>query len=110
MRSACSQQASIKCQFSLFTLLPWGKGGQRGSKSLLVIFLTLGLSGPLEGRRAGQGLQGPGTDCTSSSTSAAVTAQGARVQQRPASLPYSWKPSIYALRPAPFFSVFFLPG
>ena len=46
-----------------------------------------------------------------SSVSAALATMGARVQQRPAFLPDSWKSSISALRPPPFFyHIFFPPG
>lgn len=41
--------------------------------------------------------------------SVALTTPRARVQRRPAFLPYSWKSSISALRPPPFFyHIFFL--
>lgn len=62
----------------------------------------------LEDRGATQSLPGPGDACTSLLLSAALTVQGARVQQRPALLPYSWKSSIYALSPPPFSYIIFL--
>lgn len=77
----------------------------------LTIFLAVLHRGqPSRSRGAIQGLPGPGNPCTSSFTSAALSARRARVQQRPAFLPYSWKSSIYALRPPPFFYIFFPPG
>ena len=70
----------------------------------LTIYLVLALRGePSESRGAAQGLLWPGSARTSSSVSVALTTEGARVQKRPAFLPGSWKSSISALRPPPFF-------
>lgn len=60
-------------------------------------------------RAEGRPGQLPPSPAGPAAVSAALATPGARVQRRPASLPDSWKSSISALRPPPFFyHIFFL--